>query len=342
MHSRVFRSVVTGRSTKAQLLAFALCGAFCLPAQADVIFSNITGTFSYSNEASVCTTPDLGCPFGTVGGGYIYQAAAFTPSANFTLTNVQVFVRGAECAPPGVPPTCRNNFYNLALYSDSNGLPGAAIASGSGAFAPEVPAVQTLNMGPVTLSSGTQYWLVMLPGPMTGNGSFTYWMGGGSTSIPAAFISYNAFTGQNGGSPVVHQPPMWLPRGTSTLQFEIDGVQGVQSPPSITCAATPNTLRPPNGKPVAVTVSGVVTPGTQPIAGGAAYAVADEYGQVQPNGTLALGAGGSYLFAVSLIAARNGNDQDGRTYTIVVGAKDVIGHLGSCSTVVTVPHDQGN
>jgi hypothetical protein len=91
-----------------------------------------------------------------------------------------------------------------------------------------------------------------------------------------------------------------------------------------------------------VTVSGIATPGTQPIAGGAAYAVADEYGQVQPSGVLTLGAGGSYLFAVSLIAARNGDDLDGRTYTIVVGARDTIGNLGSCSIALTVPHDQGN
>jgi hypothetical protein len=91
-----------------------------------------------------------------------------------------------------------------------------------------------------------------------------------------------------------------------------------------------------------VTVSGIVTPGTQPIAsGGAAYAVVDEYGQVQPSGSITLGVGGSYSFGVSLIAARNGDDYDGRTYTIVVGAKDAIGSLGSRSTVVTVPHDQG-
>ena len=131
--------------------------------------------------------------------------------------------------------------------------------------------------------------------------------------------------------------------GSYQQQGESVGYLRVQSPPSVTCAATPNTLWPPNGKPVVVTVSGTVTPGAQPIAsGGAAYAVVDEYGQVQPSGRITLGVGGSYSFGVSLIAARNGDDHDGRTYTIVVGAKDAIGRLGSCSTVVTVPHDQGN
>jgi uncharacterized membrane protein len=210
---------------KAHLFAFALCGAFCLPAQADVIFSNITGTFSTANEATVCSTPDLGCPFGTAGGGYIYQAAAFTPPSNFTLSNVKVAVRGAECA--GVPATCIHNSYNVALYSDSNGLPGGAITGASGALAPAAAAVQTLNLGSLTLKAGTRYWLVMTPGS---GGTYTYWMGGGSASAPAAFISYNAFTGQNGGSGDLHQPPKWLSGGTSALQFEVDGVPASQHP----------------------------------------------------------------------------------------------------------------
>jgi hypothetical protein len=45
---------------------------------------------------------------------------------------------------------------------------------------------------------------------------------------------------------------------------------------------------------------------------------------------------------VSLIAARNGNDQDGRTYTIIVSGQDALGNVGTRSTVVTVPHDQGH
>ncbi|HEY6386359.1 MAG TPA: hypothetical protein VIX91_11820 [Candidatus Acidoferrum sp.] len=132
--------------------------------------------------------------------------------------------------------------------------------------------------------------------------------------------------------------------GSGTGGVTITSINDVpQTPPSVTCSANPHTLWPPNGKPVVVTVSGTVTPGSQPIPSGiAAYAVTDEYDQVQPSGTVTLGTGGSYSFGISLIAARNGDDKDGRTYTIVVGARDSIGNLGSCSTVVTVPHDQGN
>ncbi len=42
-----------------------------------------------------------------------------------------------------------------------------------------------------------------------------------------------------------------------------------------------------------------------------------------------LGAGGSYSFTVSLQASRNGNDKDGRHYSINVSAKDYAGNLGS-------------
>jgi Abnormal spindle-like microcephaly-assoc'd, ASPM-SPD-2-Hydin/Galactose oxidase, central domain len=114
-------------------------------------------------------------------------------------------------------------------------------------------------------------------------------------------------------------------------------------PPVVTVAASPSTLWPPNGKMVPVTVSGTITDnGSGVNASTAAFAVADEYGQVQPSGNITLGAGGSYSFAVSLQASRNGNDLDGRQYTITVSAQDNVGNVGSASTVVTVLHDQGH
>jgi hypothetical protein len=75
--------------------------------------------------------------------------------------------------------------------------------------------------------------------------------------------------------------------------------------------------------------------------GSVTFAVADAYGAVQPNGPVTLGVGGTYSFTISLQASRNGNDKDGRQYTITVSAKDLAGNVGSASTVVTLPHDQG-
>ena len=91
---------------------------------------------------------------------------------------------------------------------------------------------------------------------------------------------------------------------------------------------------------VPVTISGAITDsGSGVNAKTAAYAVRDEYGQVQPSGPMILGLGGSYSTIVSLQASREGSDKNGRQYIITVSAKDNADNLGSASTVVTVPHD---
>jgi Putative Ig domain len=129
--------------------------------------------------------------------------------------------------------------------------------------------------------------------------------------------------------------------GNGTGGVTITSINDVpQTPPVVTCTATPNILWPPNGNSVLVTVSGTLTAGTSALTS-TTYAVLDEYGQVQPSGNITLGAGGSYSFAVPLIASRNGYDLNGRTYTIRVGGTDSIGNVGLCSAIVTVPHDQG-
>jgi hypothetical protein len=132
--------------------------------------------------------------------------------------------------------------------------------------------------------------------------------------------------------------------GSGTGRITITSINGVrQTPPAVSCTATPNTLWPPNGKNVLVAVSGTITAGTQTIpATGTTFAVSDDYRDDQPSGSVAVGADGSYSFTVPLIAARKGNDQEGRTYTINVIASDAIENVGSCAAVVTVPHDQGH
>jgi hypothetical protein len=69
----------------------------------------------------------------------------------------------------------------------------------------------------------------------------------------------------------------------------------------------------------------------------AAYTVTDEYGQIEPSDNLTLEADGSYAFTMALQASRNGNDRDGRHYTIGVSATDNAVNLGMGSATVTVP-----
>jgi FG-GAP-like repeat len=111
------------------------------------------------------------------------------------------------------------------------------------------------------------------------------------------------------------------------------------TPPVITVSTSAVSLWPPNGKMVPVTVSGTITD-TGCTVKRAAYAVTDEYGQVQPRGSITLGAGGSYSFTTLLQASRLGTDLGGRQYTVTVRASDNAGNAGSASAVVTVPHDQ--
>jgi hypothetical protein len=114
------------------------------------------------------------------------------------------------------------------------------------------------------------------------------------------------------------------------------------TPPAITILATPATLWPPNGKMVPVTISGKITdPESGVNVSTAVYTVTDEYGQVQPHGSVPLQPNGSYSFTIQLEASRNGNDKDGREYIIAVSAKSHAGNPGSASTHVIVPHDQG-
>jgi hypothetical protein len=66
------------------------------------------------------------------------------------------------------------------------------------------------------------------------------------------------------------------------------------------------------------------------------YQVIDEYRQIQPSGRVTL-VDGTYTFTVGLQASRNGNDHDGRRYTIEVSATDEAENEGDASTIVTVP-----
>jgi hypothetical protein len=116
------------------------------------------------------------------------------------------------------------------------------------------------------------------------------------------------------------------------------------SPPVITITATPETLWPPNGKLVPVTVSGKITDaGSGVNASTAAYVVTDEYGLIQPSSyiTNLNATTGNYTFTIQLQASRNGNDRDGREYIITVYTKDNAGNTGSAATSVRVARDQG-
>jgi hypothetical protein len=111
------------------------------------------------------------------------------------------------------------------------------------------------------------------------------------------------------------------------------------TPPVVTASAGTRALWPPNGKMVAVAFAGSITDTESAIAD-ATYAVIDEYGQVQPSGTIDVDANGNYVVIVSLESRRHGNDRDGRTYALVVTATDASGNSSSASATTVVLHDR--
>ena len=71
----------------------------------------------------------------------------------------------------------------------------------------------------------------------------------------------------------------------------------------------------------------------------AKFVVKDEYGLVQPKGSIALAQGGFYSATVPLEASSLSTDLNGRRYTITVKAQDYVGNTGWKSVIVTVPHE---
>jgi hypothetical protein len=172
----------------------------------------------------------------------------------------------------------------------------------------------------------------------TSNDAIEFLTAHGGVSFDPALTTLE-FVGTDSGSTFVVVP------SAQGLALQRQAVAVDTTPPAITVAANPATLWPPNGKLVSVTVSGTITDNRAGDSGvdasSVAYTVMDEYGRIQPHGSVTLGTDGRYTITVALEASRKGNDQDGRHYTITVNAKDKTGNLGGASTIVTVPHDQG-
>jgi hypothetical protein len=170
---------------------------------------------------------------------------------------------------------------------------------------------------------------------------FDWWSNYSGTSGGVTVEKTDLLADGNGSGGVtiasVHTISNYRGPGTSTL---VD-----TAPPTISILATPTTLWPPNGRLVTVTVSGTIT--DNPTGSGinalnTVFFVVDEYGEVQPTGTVTTANDGSYTFTLQLPASRAGEDRNGRQFAINVNASDNAGNTASATAKVTVPHDQGN
>jgi glycosidase len=207
-----------------------------------------------------------------------------------------------------------------------------------------VPPIASITTTPAANGYG---WINSLPVTVnlsaTDSGSgveqLRYWINNGTVTAVAGSSASTQLTAQ--GSYTVGLRAIDNAGNISALATAAFGID--VTPPVVSVSASPSSIWPPNGKMVPVTIFGTITDslsGVNPAT--AAFAVVDEYGIVQPHGPVSLGTGGSYSFTIMLQASRNGNDLDGRQYTITVSGRDFAGNLGSAATIVTVPHDQGH
>ncbi len=102
--------------------------------------------------------------------------------------------------------------------------------------------------------------------------------------------------------------------------------------PAVSIDANPKILWPPNNKMVDVTITGGATDDNSGIES-IRFMVEDEYGKIEPVIS-------RFGQTIQLEAKRNGDDSDGRTYTIKVIAEDKAGNQSLVQTTVTVPHNQ--
>ncbi|HEY9283643.1 MAG TPA: family 10 glycosylhydrolase [Pyrinomonadaceae bacterium] len=110
--------------------------------------------------------------------------------------------------------------------------------------------------------------------------------------------------------------------------------------PSLSLAADPSVIWPPNGQTVNVTLSGEGADAVSGLAG-VTYVVADEYGAPLAVPARALSGGSaSWADPLAVEARREGGDMDGRLYRVVATLSDAAGNTTTQTAFVVVPHDR--
>jgi hypothetical protein len=286
-----------------------------------------------------------------------FQAPVAYPSGGLRVSSVAVADVNGDGKPDVVVANCAPDESGNCEPGGRNGLVGVLLGNGDGTFQTAVnhdsggfnarslavtdvngdgkPDVVVANCAPS--ESGRCSLVNGLVGVLLGNGDGTFKLPttydtGGYYADSVAVADLNG-----DGKPDV----VVANSGSSTLGVLLNNTPTCATPAVITLSAMPSYLWPPNGKMVPVAVSGTITdPGCS--VKSAAYAVTDEYGEVQPSGPVTVGPEGAYSFTVWLQASRLGTDLEGRLYAVIVSASNNAGKTGSKVANVVVPHDLGH
>lgn len=118
-----------------------------------------------------------------------------------------------------------------------------------------------------------------------------------------------------------------LDKAGNSSKLTVSGINIDKTPPELLLVA-PLFIWPPNGKMVSVEVGGKIE---EPNLASKKFTIKDEYNKVEPS----LNDFG----IIMLESKRNGNDMDGRLYTISLEAIDLAGNQNQTKINIIVPHD---
>jgi len=175
--------------------------------------------------------------------------------------------------------------------------------------------------------------------------------GWNKTNVTVSFQCSDSLSGLSAGSPP--NPTTLSTEGAgqsvtgtctdlagNSVSATVGGIDIDKTPPTVACSASPNVLWPPNNKLVPVNVSVTLTDVLSGAAGFTLVSVTSnepDSGQGDIQGF----ATGTPSTSGQLRAQRLGSG-NGRAYTFTYSGSDRAGNTVSCTTTVSVPHDQGN
>jgi Domain of unknown function (DUF5011)/HYR domain len=242
-------------------------------------------------------------------------------------------------------------FTSSAFDAVSGSLPTACLPASGSFFPVGTTPVDCSATDGAGLKTTTRFWITVTDKTaptVTLNGSATMTVEGGTPYVEPGATAVDIVSG---GLPVsITGTVNTNTLGTYTVTYRATDAAGNvgavtrtvkvvdTTAPVVTDAASPNVLLwSPNKTMTPVTISGTVKDLTLM---STTYEIIDEYGLLNQKGLVTVGSNGAYSFVIKLEAYRNGNDADGRIYTVKVTAKDAGGRSTTAITYVTVPHNQ--
>jgi hypothetical protein len=308
-------NIIRGNQTGISLGSGGLPGALI---ENNVIASN--ANFGIHNDR----TPQVVIRNNTIAAnGLVGYREQYGPPVNSVFVNNIVAFNGTAMTnaihPAGFEAASPNYFIAFNnLFGNAN---GDTYGDYGGTCCPPVPYLPSPGTGEISVDP-------MFRDPANGD----YRLSPGSPSIDA---------GTNGNAPATDLDGHVRPidgDGDGTAVVDMGAFESEPetdpTPPFVSAAAEAQV--PASGDPrVPVIVWGLVRDESGVNLTSGTFAVTDEYGQVEPQGTFSIKQDGRYSFVVWLEVAR-ADDRNGRQFLITVTGEDDDGHVGIASTTVAI------